>query len=227
MPNRALTPGAAQSSDVTEVCTPGWAASHRGVSTATENAVAASYGLTSRKGYDIDHLIPVDLGGANTPANLWPDPYGSPYGAIQKEGLGDWLHRQVCGGYMLLSVAQHEIASNWYTAWVAAGRPLPSLFGQSDSPPGGSGVAPPTTVAVADAFCRVSAHPAFNHRSGQYVVSIDSNLPDVKATVHDEGNTRSGVTDSHGSVVIRLLHTHAGEEISVVVGGSACTATAP
>lgn len=196
------------------------------MSAATGDAVAASYGLSSRQGYAIDHLIPVELGGANTPANLWPDPYGSPYGAIQKEGLGDWLHREVCGGYMLLGVAQHAIASNWYTAWVAAGRPLPSLFGQSDSPPAGSGGAPPTTVALAGAFCRVSARPAFNHRSGDYAVSIDSNLPDAKATAHDEGNTRSSTTDSSGSVVIHLLHTHRGDEISVLVGGTACTTTA-
>lgn len=227
MPNRALTPGWTQSDDDTSICTPGWAAAHRGVSVATDDAVAASYGLSSRQGYAIDHLIPVELGGANTKANLWPDPYNSPYGEIEKDGLGLWLHHRVCGGYLLLSTAQHEIAANWYTAWVMAGSPLPSLFGLSNSPPPGShGAPPPTTIVTAGAWCQVSARPVFSHRPGDYDVSITSNRPDAKATAHDAGGTRSDVTDNTGSVLIRILHTHAGDEVSVVVGGAACTTTA-
>ena len=85
MPNRALTPGAIQSSNTTAICTPGWAAAHRDVPDATKDYVASEYGLSSRSGYEIDHLIPLELGGANSVSNLWPEPYGSPYGATQKE----------------------------------------------------------------------------------------------------------------------------------------------
>src|SRR5271166_1617018 len=84
MPNRSLTPGAIQSSDTSAICTPGWAEAHRDVSYATEDEVAREYGLSSHYGYEIDHLIPLELGGSNSTSNLWPEPYNSAYGANQK-----------------------------------------------------------------------------------------------------------------------------------------------
>lgn len=59
MPNRALTPGAIQSSDTTAICTPGWAEAHRDVSYATEDRVAHEYGLSSHYGYEIEHIVSV------------------------------------------------------------------------------------------------------------------------------------------------------------------------
>ena len=56
-------------------------------------------------------------------------PYNSAYGANQKDGLEDYLHDQVCHHGLPLTTAQQEIAVNWYTAWVAAGRPTPQDFG--------------------------------------------------------------------------------------------------
>jgi hypothetical protein len=148
MPDPRFTPGAIQSSDTAAICTPGWASAHRDVSWATEDAVATEYGLSSHHGYEIDHLVPLELGGANSMANLWPEPYNSPYGAIEKDGLEDWLHQQVCFGDLALATAQHDIATNWYATWVAAGRPMPDWFGYSDSPPGGSTTTSPTTTTT-------------------------------------------------------------------------------
>jgi hypothetical protein len=137
MPNRALTPGAIQSSDTAAICTPGWAEAHRDVSSATEDDVAREYGLSRHYGYEIDHLIPLELGGSNAAANLWPEPYRSPYGATQKDGLEDYLHDRVCHHGLPLATAQQEIAGNWYAAWVSAGRPTPQDFGYSTGPDAG------------------------------------------------------------------------------------------
>ena len=233
MPNPRLTPGAIQSSDTAAICTPGWSSAHRDVSYATENAVAAEYGLSSHDGYEIDHLIPLELGGSNAVANLWPEPYGSPYGAIEKDGLEDWLHQQVCDGSLSLATAQREIASNWYAAWVAGGKPLPSWFGYSNSPPGGggsssSGTTPTATTQPAGtgAWCRATAAPSDDGYPGDYEVDVHSNRPDTKATASDANDSWSHDTNSSGYVDIRLYHTSRGESITVSVGGATCSTTA-
>jgi hypothetical protein len=240
MPDISLTPGAIQSSDRGAICTPGWASAHRDVSWETKNAVASEYGLSSRSGYEIDHLIPLELGGANTTANLWPEPYNSPYGATQKDGLEDWLHEQVCNGGLALAAAQQHIAENWYAAWVAAGRPLPSWFGYSDSPGGGSsgastgsagptgtgGAPPPTGPTSGAPWCRATATPSPDGYSGDYEVAVESNQPDRTATASDAGDRWSDSTNASGYADIRLWHTSPGEAITVSVGAASCSTTA-
>jgi hypothetical protein len=229
MPDRSLTPGAVQSSDTSAICTPGWASAHRHVSWATEDAVAAEYGLASHDGYEIDHLIPLELGGANSMRNLWPQPYGSRFGAIEKDGLEDWLHDRVCFHGLPLRTAQHEIAANWYLAWLDAGRPKPSDFGYLDGP-GGYGTTPAPAAragaAGAGAWCRASAAPASDGYGGDYDVFVRSNQPDRRATVSDAGDAWYRDTDGAGSAEIRLWHTRAGETIGVAVGAARCSTRA-
>ena len=50
------------------------------------------------------------MGGDNTPANLWPEPYKGEWNAKVKDKLENELHRRVCNGSLPLSVAQQEIA---------------------------------------------------------------------------------------------------------------------
>ena len=63
--------------------------------------------------YEVDHLIPLELGGSNELANLWPE---SAPGFHDKDQVEDELHRRVCSGRMTLEAAQKEIASNWTAA---------------------------------------------------------------------------------------------------------------
>jgi hypothetical protein len=67
--------------------------------------------------HELDHLIPLELGGASTVANLWPEPWADPRGAHRKDDLENALNRQVCSGSMTLSDAQHAIASDWEAAY--------------------------------------------------------------------------------------------------------------
>ena len=139
MPNRRLTPGAALPGvTAAQVCRSGWASAHRNVSLSEKDAVYAEYGIASHAAYsyEIDHLVPLELGGANSEANLWPEPYHAAGGATAKDGLEDYLHARVCAGQLSLARAQHEIAANWYRAWLAAGKPEGD---RPPSPPTGSG----------------------------------------------------------------------------------------
>jgi hypothetical protein len=77
---------------------------------------------------EIDHLVPLELGGADTMANLWPE-CSAGYAGWQGAGFRDkdhfenYLRRQVCSGNLSLSEAQFEIATDWFRFWAAAGRP--------------------------------------------------------------------------------------------------------
>jgi hypothetical protein len=226
MPNRALTPGAIQSSDTAAICTPGWAEAHRDVSDATKDYVASEYGLSSRYGYEIDHLIPLELGGSNSVPNLWPEPYGSPYGATQKDGLEDYLHEQVCYHGLPLATAQHEIAVNWYAAWVSAGRPTPQNFGYGSGT--GANAAPsqagqPAQPAAA-AWCSASA--SYNSSYGDYDVYVHSNQPDQAVTASSGEYSKTWHTDSSGYADVYLRGPSPGNQISVRAGAASCFTTA-
>ena len=66
LPNPRLTAGEAFPGVTTaQVCQPGWASAHRDVPEAEWNSVYAAYGIPcgQRRGMEVDHLIPLELGG--------------------------------------------------------------------------------------------------------------------------------------------------------------------
>jgi hypothetical protein len=65
----------------------------------------------SSQDYELDHLIPLGLGGHPTsPENLWLQ--GRPEAAIKdRDELR--LHREVCAGRMTLEQAQHDMLKTW------------------------------------------------------------------------------------------------------------------
>jgi hypothetical protein len=73
-PNPTLTPGAVLTTDASLICTPGYASSVRDVSTATKEQVYAEYGVSYPQptgAYEVDHFIPLEIGGSNELKNLW------------------------------------------------------------------------------------------------------------------------------------------------------------
>jgi hypothetical protein len=112
LPNRQLTPGAAATTDAAQVCTPRYAEKHRNVSAKTAAEVYAAYRMHSVKGVccEVDHLIPLELGGSNAKANLWPQLWAE---AREKDKVENFLHRQVCSGKMPLATAQRMIVRDW------------------------------------------------------------------------------------------------------------------
>jgi hypothetical protein len=68
--------------------------------------------------YEIDHLISLELGGADDVRNLWPEPYTPRPGAHEKDSVENYLHAQVCNGKMDLAEAQRAIVANWLDIYV-------------------------------------------------------------------------------------------------------------
>lgn len=119
-PDPRCTPGAAFS-DVTaaEVCTSGYSSSVRDVPESEKNQAYAEYGITSHTTgqYEVDHFIPLEIGGSNDIANLWPEAASPTPGFHEKDKVENYLHSQVCSGQMTLSQAQQAIAANWLTIY--------------------------------------------------------------------------------------------------------------
>lgn len=68
--------------------------------------------------YEVDFLIPPELGGAMDVRNLWPQPYDvQPWNAHAKDALEDYLLRSVCDGRLDLETAQRDLAGGWVAAY--------------------------------------------------------------------------------------------------------------
>lgn len=117
VPDAALTPGATRPVTRTQICTPGSSGKARAVSAKTKKAVYARYHVTPKPGgYEVDHLISLELGGSNDITNLWPQPYFGKLNAHDKDALENKLHALVCAGTVPLEEAQHAIATDWIAA---------------------------------------------------------------------------------------------------------------
>ena len=111
LPNPKLTPGrvAEQEKD------------RAGVTAAMERKVFARYRLpwARRAEFKIDHLIPRELGGADTVDNLWPQSLrAKPYGADRKELLTEVLLTRIARGQMTLAQAREQISRDWIDAFI-------------------------------------------------------------------------------------------------------------
>jgi len=120
LPNPELTPGSVfVGVSAAQVCVPGYARSVRNVPHEEKLEVYHLYQIPHHKprSYEIDHLVSLELGGDNTMANLWPQPYEGQWGAHTKDRLENELHRRVCNGSMPLAEAQREIYSDWVATY--------------------------------------------------------------------------------------------------------------
>ena len=123
----AVNPAVTQANIQSTICTSGYTATIRPVSSYTDklkkqqlagaySGFAKLFGVAG-SGYEEDHLISLELGGNPTdPKNLWPEPYNSPSGARIKDQVEDALHRAVCANKVPLVATQKAIAANWSTA---------------------------------------------------------------------------------------------------------------
>jgi hypothetical protein len=118
MPRPALTPGVALGVTATQICRAGYASAARNVPESEKLAVYARYGVADVPyAHEVDHLISLELGGSNTIANLWPEPYAGRWGARTKDELENRLHDLVCAGRMPLRSAQRIEARDWVAAY--------------------------------------------------------------------------------------------------------------
>lgn len=126
LPDTGCTPGDAdprvtQDRIASTICRRGYAASVRPAKEVTNRIkirVVHRYGLvgTPFAAIELDHLVPLSLGGASTERNLWPELRAGRRGAAAKDVVEVRLHDEVCSGRLGLRAAQQAIARDWSTA---------------------------------------------------------------------------------------------------------------
>ena len=121
LPKAQLTPGAADARlTAAKLCAAQFTTrDERHVTQATKRRVCAAYGIRTGcpgRAYEIDHLISIELGGAESPENLWPQPADAidVIGFRTKDKVENAAHRAVCAGRISLEDAQQGIRGNWY-----------------------------------------------------------------------------------------------------------------
>jgi hypothetical protein len=123
-PDLGCTPGARnpavkQSTIDTTICVSGYSKTVRPavrITRAEKAASMAAYGDRGpASGFEYDHLVSLELGGApNDPRNLWPEPGGIPN---PKDRVENRLHRDLCAHKISLIAAQRELAKRWVATY--------------------------------------------------------------------------------------------------------------
>jgi hypothetical protein len=226
LPDPRCTPGAtnpavSQATIAQTICVPGWSERVRPPESVTEpqkRRELAAYGYYDGRElgrYELDHLIPISLGGAtDSLRNLWPEPdyphvAAGSYDRNPKDRLEYRLYSLVCDRRLSLGAARRQIARDWvasyrrYVAPIRAGAPRP-----------------------ARAWCRVSA--AYDRSYGDYDVYVHSDQPDRPVRVTDgHGDHADWHTDAGGYADV-YLHVHgraAGRRLTARVGAATCSTT--
>jgi hypothetical protein len=112
LPDSAVTPGVVRSTDAHEVCTTS-TRKYRHTTAQMKKQVCMAYGVAHcpwQGHMEIDHLIPLELGGADDVKNLWPEP--APDFHV-KDKVENRLHALVCTGKMKITDAQDLIRTDW------------------------------------------------------------------------------------------------------------------
>ena len=121
VPDPTLTPGAVRTTNIGEVCSTS-TRELRHWDRARDDHVMAEYGLLGgpHPQYEVDHLIPLCLGGADSDANLWPEPRRSIepiWNAERKDELEARMCALACSGALDVAEAQRMIAEDWTAAY--------------------------------------------------------------------------------------------------------------
>jgi hypothetical protein len=132
---------------VGQICAPGYAGSVRDVPEGLKQAVYAEYGIEVHApgSYEVDHLVPLEVGGSNSIANLWPE--ASP-GYHAKDEVENALHDAVCARSVALGAAQRAIARDWRHTYVGT-----SGGAERHGGPGGAPSAPASQTGGSAVFC--------------------------------------------------------------------------
>ena len=211
-PDSSCTPGsvdpAVTQADIrSTICRSGYTAKVRPPESQTEHAKYSvsypAYHISSRARSELDHLVPLELGGSNDITNLWPEVGSVPN---PKDKIENALNHAVCDGKVSLAAAQNAIAADWLTAQTRLG-----LIGSSGGHGGG-------------AWCTASA--SYNPAYQDYDIYVHSNQPDSTVTATaSNGESHSYHTNSSGYADV-YLYAGPGDSVRVTVGAAVCTTTA-
>jgi hypothetical protein len=199
----SIDPAVTQSDLRSTICKKGWTATVRPPEAQTErfkyDVAYPAYGTPQSERTELDHLVPLELGGSNDATNLWPE---SPPTPNPKDKVEDALNAAVCDGRVKLAAAQAAIAADWLTA--------EKKLGLSGGGGGGGG-----------AWCTASA--SYSATYHDYDIYVHSNQPDRTVTASaSNGASHSWYTNSSGYADV-YLDADPGDTVEVTVGAATCT----
>jgi len=121
LPDHACSPGAVfTDATVAQICVSGYTKTVRNVPTSLRKKVFAEYGIALPVpfgSYENDHIIPLELGGSNDIANLFPESAQPVPGFHEKDVVENYLNQEVCAGRVALPVAEQQIATDWIAVY--------------------------------------------------------------------------------------------------------------
>ncbi|HZP48827.1 MAG TPA: hypothetical protein VFB07_09850 [Vicinamibacterales bacterium] len=124
LPNNYYTPGKAEKVDVKALCSASYDGSSKPASDWQKAEALTRYGVRPESfGGELEHLVPVALGGSNDPDNLYPFHGQGEYTLEAKQRLAAKLHELVCDGKISLKQAQDVFKKDWtkgYKQYVGA-----------------------------------------------------------------------------------------------------------
>jgi hypothetical protein len=120
VPDPTLTPGAVRSTNIGEICSTS-TRKLRHWSRGRDDRIMREYGLApgAHPQFEVDHLIPLCLGGADSDANLWPEPrrlIEPIWNAERKDELEARMCSLACSGEIDVGEAQRAVADDWTEA---------------------------------------------------------------------------------------------------------------
>lgn len=123
VPDPRLTPGEIRTTDRRQICGHS-TREFRNVPVTLKVAARRAYGLTSARagwcaaadGCEIDHRVPLVIGGGNTPGsirNLWPERPDGPWSFHVKDRCEASVGRAICAGRISVTAAQAIFLGDW------------------------------------------------------------------------------------------------------------------
>jgi hypothetical protein len=120
IPDPKLSPGAQPTQDLDIICHQK-TGERRHTTEAEKNAVYRAYGLkTHRSGFCsgphgcvIDHITPLECGGQDVTANMFPQKADGPYNQAKKNRLEGLCHKLVCEGKITPAQGQAWFMPDW------------------------------------------------------------------------------------------------------------------
>jgi hypothetical protein len=123
LPDPTCTPGVVSSAVTTAtlrvtICRSGYTTTVRPPASETNRfkaAILRAYHLDGPvAAYELDHLVPLEVGGSNDAGNLWPERNDRSHGN-SKDTVENRVHAAVCDGRVGLAEAQEAMAVDWTT----------------------------------------------------------------------------------------------------------------
>jgi hypothetical protein len=113
-PDPTLTPGDIRTTDPADIC---GVRQPRNVPVSVKREVYRLYGFPYPQppgAVEVDHFIPLELGGSNDIKNLWLQATVPCPGFHEKDRVETYLHAQVCKTHLMtLHAAQDAIRTDW------------------------------------------------------------------------------------------------------------------